>query len=505
MTGLKTRTALDEPLLVYAELSEAQQRTVRRRIAAGTVHRIRAGLATTQEPEVWPSLIAREWPRVLAGLFPGAVIGYRSAFAGGMPVHGAIHLNYSYARTFELPGLKVVLVKGPGPAEGDVAVSDSQLYFPSYPRLLLENLSFSHSVVRKEASRAEVQERLATLCDSRGEQHLQDLLEQARALAPSLGLERQCKVLAGLVDGVLATCRAQTAPAESGKSRAAVLPVDRNRLALFETFAARLRSLPPAQLADPAQSPGARRNFAFLESYFSNFIEGTEFEVQEARGFVLDGQPLGRRHQDSHDLIGIFRQAFEPGWARQTLASGQPVLEQLRARHADQMKERPEVGPGHFKERANRAGNTVFVLPREVRGTLLEGARLLPSVPAGMPRALFSMFLVAEVHPFADGNGRLARLVMNAQLSAEGACRVIVPTLHRGEYLDGLRVLTREGDCEPLIAAMATIARWTAAFDYEDLDAAIASMQACNAFEDSRMQYKLLFPDEVASARARVL
>jgi Fic family protein len=29
--------------------------------------------------------------------------------------------------------------------------------------------------------------------------------------------------------------------------------------------------------------------------------------------------------------------------------------------------------------------------------------------PAGLPRAIFSMFLVAEVHPFADRNGRVAR------------------------------------------------------------------------------------------------
>jgi hypothetical protein len=45
------------------------------------------------------------------------------------------------------------------------------------------------------------------------------------------------------------------------------------------------------------------------------------------------------------------------------LASGEAVLEQLRARHADLMRERPEVGPGVFKDRENFAGNTAFVLP----------------------------------------------------------------------------------------------------------------------------------------------
>jgi len=158
------------------------------------------------------------------------------------------------------------------------------------------------------------------------------------------------------------------------------------------------------------------------------------------------------------------------------------------------MKERPEVGPGEFKTLANRAGNTEFVAPRLVRGTLVEGSKLLPSVPAGTARALLAMFLVSEVHPFSDGNGRLARLVMNSELSVVNSSRIIVPTLFREEYLDCLRVLTRDGITKPYLDAMQWIHRWTATFDYENLDKVIADMRACNAFEKSRVQYKLLFP-----------
>lgn len=174
-------------------------------------------------------------------------------------------------------------------------------------------------------------------------------------------------------------------------------------------------------------------------------IEGTEFEVGEAKGFVLEGKPITERPKDAHDILGVFRQALNPGWANQTLGSGEPVLTQLRERHADQMKERPEVGPGAFKTMANRAGNTEFVASRLVRGTLVEGSNLLPTVPQGIARALLAMFLVSEVHPLNDGNGRLARLVMNAELSVVGSCCIIIPTLFREEYLDCLRVLTREG------------------------------------------------------------
>lgn len=67
------------------------------------------------------------------------------------------------------------------------------------------------------------------------------------------------------------------------------------------------------------------------------------------------------------------------------------------------MQMRPEVHPGEFKLIANQAGNTKFLAPKLVRGTLLEGARRLHDVEPGLARALYAMLLVAEVHPFNAG------------------------------------------------------------------------------------------------------
>ena len=39
------------------------------------------------------------------------------------------------------------------------------------------------------------------------------------------------------------------------------------------------------------------------------------------------------------------------------------------------------------------------------------------------------MFLVAEVHPFADGNGRIARVMMNAELLSGGQTRIFIPSV----------------------------------------------------------------------------
>jgi hypothetical protein len=483
----------DDDLLLYAELSPAQVRATQRRLREGALKRIAAGVVTRLAEEAWPALIARERIRVLAALYPKAVIGPRSAFHGGAPVDGVMYLTYSYTKRVELPGMTVQLVSGPGPAQGDAPMMGRELYFPSTPRVLLENLTVTRGKVKKAVGKAEVEQRLIDTCDARGEEALNALRDQARALAPDLGLERELAILDGLIGAVQGTRKAEMST-PAGRAMVASIPYDANRLALFEKLAVQLRSVPLKQAATVIRSEQARQNFAFLESYFSNFIEGTEFDVNDARGFVLEGKPITERPKDSHDIIGVFRQALNPGWANQTLGSGEPVLNQLRERHADQMKERPEVHPGEFKTRANRAGNTEFVVPRLVRGTLVEGSKLLPSLPPGTARALMAMFLVAEVHPFADGNGRLARLVMNAELSVVNGCRIIVPTLFREEYLDCLRVLTREGNPGPFLDAMQWVHEWTAAFDYENLDKVIDDMRSCNAFEKSRVQHKLLFP-----------
>ncbi len=64
----------------------------------------------------------------------------------------------------------------------------------------------------------------------------------------------------------------------------------------------------------------------------------------------------------------------------------------------------------------NKAGDTVFVLPEHVRGTLTQAFLIYQGLPPGFSRAIFLQFLVAECHPFDDGNGRLARIMMNAEL-----------------------------------------------------------------------------------------
>jgi len=115
------------------------------------------------------------------------------------------------------------------------------------------------------------------------------------------------------------------------------------------------------------------------------------------------------------------------------------------------MSGRPEHDPGMFKTRPNRAGTTVFVDPELVYGTLREAHGLLGTLPEGLPKAAYLMFVISEVHPYSDGNGRVGRALMNAALAASGNSRVIIVTGYRDDYLRVLKAFSHQGNPGPFI------------------------------------------------------
>ena len=101
---MKNPTPVDDSLLLYPELSAAQQRAVQRRLKAGELKSVAKGFASSLPQSEWPGLVARHRIRVLAAFFPQTVLGYRTAFEGGKPSNGTVHLVGTYRRTVHLPG-----------------------------------------------------------------------------------------------------------------------------------------------------------------------------------------------------------------------------------------------------------------------------------------------------------------------------------------------------------------------------------------------------------------
>ena len=150
------------------------------------------------------------------------------------------------------------------------------------------------------------------------------------------------------------------------------------------------------------------------------------------------------------------------------------------------MAARPDKHPGELKQRPNYAGGYEFVSPELVAGTLKRGFDTLRQLHDPLARAVAMMALVTECHPFDDGNGRVARLTANAELSAAGEVRIVIPTIYRNNYLSGLGALSNgTGKGEPLVAVLEYAQRWTGMIDWSDYAATNTILATCNAFEDA--------------------
>ena len=226
----------------------------------------------------------------------------------------------------------------------------------------------------------------------------------------------------------------------------------------------------------------AQATLAFFEAYFSNFIEGTEFEVSEAADIVFKGVIPRNRPEDAHDVLGTWRIVSDVSEMTRIPGNTEEFLRLLQSRHAMVMSGRPDKKPGAFKDEGNRAGSTVFVAPDLVRGTLEQGFEFYRTLDAPFSRAAFMMFMVSEVHPFSDGNGRLARIMMNAELVKADQERIIIPTVYRNNYLAALKAHSQSARAEPFLRVLDFAQKWVAAIPWGELEESRRVLETCNAF-----------------------
>jgi Fic family protein len=435
---------------------------------------------------------------MLGRLYPDALISHRSALEGGSLTGPDIYLTYRYTKKASWPGVTVHLLAGPKALESD-RPHLGKLRLSSRPRALLENMQPSRGAKGKCLPKAAIEEILEKICRLHGEAELNRLRDEARTTAQALDMAAEFTALNQLFSAILGTGDAKSLGAAVSRARAAQTPYDPDRIELFTKLAGALNAEVLPRVAEPALSTDGWRNRAFFEAYFSNYIEGIEFEVEEARDIVFQQKVPEGRPKDAHDIVGTFELIEDHAEAGRVPDSPDDLLGLLRRRHTVLMSARPEERPGQFKERPNRAGATHFVAPELVRGTLKLGFDLSRSLAEGFARALYFMFLVAEVHPFQDGNGRVARIFLNAELTRAGLSRIIVPTVLRDDYILALKGLTNNARAEPLIRVMAKAQAFTASVDYADFEACVRELERRNAFRESE-EARLIMNDEIQQA-----
>lgn len=378
------------------------------------------------------------------------------------------------------PGMTIMPRAG-APDPGTDNRFGGDLWLRSPARTMLESLA---SKGDRYLSRSEVEDWISQIVTTQGEAAINRVRDDARRIAPSLGRKRAYRALDRIIAAALTTGDATTLVTPDLRARAAGMAVDARRIRLFRELVTTLTTLAPAPLPALPTDESRRRLLPFYEAYFSNFIEGTEFTIDEAAGIIFDRTIPPGRPADAHDILGTYGIVADDAEMSTTPNTPDRLVELLCRRHAIVLEGRPESEPGVFKSRPNQAGSTLFVMPDAVEGTLRAGFELAEALIDPFARATYLMFLVSEVHPFADGNGRVARIMTNAELVRGGEVRTIVPTVYRNNYLAALKAATNNGTFEPLIAVLRFAQRYTARIDFSSRDTAERDLTSTNAFRD---------------------
>lgn len=488
-----SRKLLETMPEVFVATTEASTRNSRLR-REGHLRTIAPRLYTpnlTDRPE---DIIQRHlWP-IVSQLVPNAVVSHRTAIEL-KPSDGTLFVTAEREGRFDLPGLTIRRLKGPGPLEGDTPYIGG-LHLASRARAVLENLQPSRTrlKVSKSIGKRNVEERLARLALQDPRNGLNKLRDDARRIAPALGASEEFEILDDMI-GALQRTRDAGLSAPGAIALRDGRGFDPKRIDLFSALHAVLHQAGPVSDRPSAVTDNrAFKNVAFFDAYFSNYIEGTQFEVGEAIGIVFGGVLPERRPADAHDVLGTFQVVGSFDNMTRKVKTFEEFICLLRDRHRTILAGRPETKPGDFKEAPNQVGTTVFVAPHLVEGTLRQGWDLLSSLDHPFTRALFTMFVIAEVHPFDDGNGRIARAMMNAELVSGDQCRIFIPSVYRNEYIGALRLLTNHRDPAAFIKVMDFAQDFVSKIDFADLDAAQAVLTNCNAFKDPTDAERLLLP-----------
>jgi hypothetical protein len=497
-------TSVDQlPLLLFSSREDkTNAQRISRLARSGRLRQIYRGIYTSDLTSPLEQVIRPNWRQITEYLYPSSVIAYCSAHLCKPDDRGNIFLvSGNRARQIAFPGLTLNILPGPAAVQlHKDSLNDTpygKLFISSEARRLLENLYSRKGSDIRTMGRPWVESYLSKLCTIRGEHKLNALRDDAKEIAPQLGLEVQFKTLNTIVSALMQTGKARSLRAADALARAAGKPYDPDRIEIFETLFSALRKPFPI-IEDQAKTGKSTSNFAFFESYFSNYIEGTTFTVEEASEIIFDGKMIPKRNEDSHDVLGTFKAIMEQPFRSKPPKNEDDFLAWLLQCNFQILSSRPDKNPGEWKEQTNQAGNTVFVHPELVKGTLREGFKRIALLEDPFARALMAMFVVTEVHPFMDGNGRTARLTMNAYLTQHFASRIIIPTAYREDYLLPLKVLSQNNDPSPFIRSMTRAWRWTAGFDYSNFQNLWGEMKSCNAFTDNPSQYQLLDPHDIS-------
>ncbi len=206
-----------------------------------------------------------------------------------------------------------------------------------------------------------------------------------------------------------------------------------------------------------ALRPLARQSLAILDRWFdveltytSNAIEGSTLTRSETaivleKGITIGGRPLKDHlealdHRDALDFVRVLAGRGE----RIREGDVREIHRLVLARSAPD-----EAGRYSPHQRAIAGSLVRFPAPIEIPALMTACASWLGEAPDTQETAFEAHYRLVTIHPFTDGNGRSARLLMNLILIRAGYPPVAIGPEERVAYLDALEARQIDGVTGP--------------------------------------------------------
>ncbi|MFQ5812385.1 MAG: Fic family protein [Anaerolineae bacterium] len=213
------------------------------------------------------------------------------------------------------------------------------------------------------------------------------------------------------------------------------------------------RPLPPGIVAK------LKEHFDVEWTYHSNAIEGSTLTLAETRLVLLDGLTVGGKSLREHLEAINHKHAID--FVEALAAKVEPVTEHnIRQIHALILRTIDDENAGAYRRAQVYITGSTYVPPAgiQVPSLMQELVTWINSAEAAglhpVERGARAHFRLVHVHPFVDGNGRTARLLMNLILVREGYPPAVIRHERRPEYYDTLD-RAHEGDTNPFLALVA--------------------------------------------------
>jgi Fic family protein len=196
--------------------------------------------------------------------------------------------------------------------------------------------------------------------------------------------------------------------------------------------------------------------FKIGTAYSSNALEGNTLTEGETKIVIEDGLTIaGKPLRDHLEAVG-YSDAFEFIYR---MSGEEKITETMIKKIHKLFYNRIDMNEaGIYRSRAVFISGTDYVPPQssKIHKLIDKSLENINGNDAEHPiRKAFNAHLnIALIHPFIDGNGRVARLLMNLILIQHGYYPTYIPPILRGEYIASLKAASERNDKKPFLNFM---------------------------------------------------